>query len=215
MLNADVVFDHHLCHHMTTITWKDGGPVLRGGLVGTEQACCCKKGCEPCYQCAFPAERSETYYGDTPPETCPGDAGYYSSSRGQTYMPFTFVSGVGFVSSLPNYVYWKDGYPAAVSGCNYKIVADTAVIACCAICTVNGITQPTYYTITRYRYRLLAIKCPTETEPGSFIDLTSEALYGDGLQGETSPPETCGEAIGCTTWFDFYDDPTPVCNEFP
>lgn len=30
---------------MTSISWKDGGPIMRGGAVGTEQACCCNQPC--------------------------------------------------------------------------------------------------------------------------------------------------------------------------
>lgn len=202
---------------MTSIAWSSG-PIFRNGAVGTEQACCCNKGCSQCYQCTFPAERSEsTDYSGTEPEGCGADPlGNYTSARGQTYMPFEFVPGIGFSSTLPNYVYWKDGYPNAVSACNYKVVADQLSVSCCAECTVNGVTQITFYNIFRYRYRLLAIKCPTETEPAALVDLTSQALYGDGLEGETSPPDGCGAPIGCTPWpASYYDDPTPECSEFP
>lgn len=32
---------------MTSIAWN-GGPIVRGGAVGTEQSCCCGGGCPPC-----------------------------------------------------------------------------------------------------------------------------------------------------------------------
>lgn len=48
---ADVVLNHHLLYGhdiMTLVAWQGGGPLMRSGLVGTGQACCCQQNLPCC-----------------------------------------------------------------------------------------------------------------------------------------------------------------------
>ena len=204
MLNADVVLDHDLCHYMTSIAW-DGGPILRNGAVGTGQACCCAPfSCTPCNDCSWPADRFE--FGEEYIECGDGLAG--PSSRGQNI----YYRG----GPLPGDVTWQDGFPGALSQCNWALVVDSLSIGCCYD---NCPGQPGSLLIavkTRYRYRVMVINCPTEEQPASISDVTDRALQGN-LEPESSPGEEfcIGDPVACTQWLEYYDSPTPVCNEFP
>ena len=47
MRGVTVVLNHHL-RLMTTISWRNGGPILRSGAIGTESGCCCSGGPPEC-----------------------------------------------------------------------------------------------------------------------------------------------------------------------
>jgi hypothetical protein len=200
---------------MTLITWN-GGPIFRDGAVSTEQACCCDTPppppppCDPCEGCEFP-----TGVLDNTVEpgglNCQAFVPWYSNVRQSLYTGPT----------LPDGVAWKDGYPEALFGVEWRLVSDFAIVSDCYMCgdtnenngsELQGLRQ-------RYRYRIMVLCCPNGDESAQITDITADALEGD-LEGELNfppvPQDGCStERFASTDWLDFFPDPEPVCNEFP
>jgi hypothetical protein len=95
-------------------------------------------------------------------------------------------------------------------------VVDSRSVDCCYDnCTINGVPNTIAQgSIVQSRYRIMLINCPEDEEP--FVtDITSLAIDGDLEQEVSTSAQFCGEPVACTPWLDFYDDPVPICNEFP
>lgn len=196
---------------MTLISWN-GGPIFRNGAVGTEQACCCggpppPPPCESCPDCAF---STTPQYEEGASIECFG-VGTLPSTKGLDVFNGLPPGG------LPGGVSWKDGYPAALDGCEWAFVIDSLSIDCCyEDCIVNGVQQNVRASKTRNRYRILLLTCPDGPESAQVTDITDLAIEGDlEFENDNKPIECPNPPIACTEWLDYFPDPVPDCNEFP
>lgn len=167
--------------------------------------CCVANPCDQCLSCDFPGPRAETVFSEIP-APCAGAAVNHASFRSQSC-----------TMSLPAGVSWNPGYPDKIEQCKYCILEDAIITTCCVEnCTVNGIPgQAVFYDRHRLRYRLLSIKCPTDTEPASVVDLTDTCLNGNLQIEYSSLMNECEGVPDCAPWLEFYSDPVPVCNPLP
>jgi len=115
-------------------------------------------------------------------------------------------SGPGLNGSLPHGLSWKDGYPAALDGCNWALVVDV-VRSRCQFNFPNG--DPGCEYAIKYRYKLFSINCDTQ----SYDDLTGNAIEGE-LEQVDATEEYQGVAPRCMPEFPEYFDSflPPVCN---
>lgn len=157
--------------------------------------------CPPCPagDCAWPADRQEFGLpcGGNPccdPPEMMGNA----SSR------YQWIS-----DNLPFGVTWKDGFPAALAGCNFKWVTDIST-GLCFIGADNACTSE-----SQCRHRLMVINCDTQ----SVEDITGTAAQGLLTQvSQFAPPAfTCGNVrsdSNCTdgpSYPPYFPDPVPIC----
>ncbi len=166
--------------------------------------------CDPCLNCEFPDDQSETTFAE-PTGQCavnfPG-GGFSPSSRSKTYSR---------PNPLPGGLAWKPGAAAAIAECNWAIVTDVATRTCC--CEIPPELGSTLiYTESMTRYRLMIILCPEGEDP-SWSDVTSEYLDGDFEQEQSNAPNpiegTCLSPPECYDFPAFFPDEDPICNEFP
>jgi hypothetical protein len=154
------------------------------------QYCCdgeCKQEscvvCEPCDDCSWPSDRSESgrpAAGGGCPNPWPLNTVIRSQTLSQT---------------LPPAVQWAAGYPAALSGCNWRWCRDRADAQCKwgdgPGCTLN----------TKTRYKLLVLKCD-----GSVNDITDQAATGTFEAVSGNP--LCPSAPSFPAYF---GSPVPDC----
>jgi len=164
-----------------------------GGCVCVDGEC---KLCVGCWdgECYWPSDEFDGYYPCTEDvaSPCCTDLG----ERKSRYRAFSF--------DLPHGVTWKEGYPAALAGCDWMWCIDLSFCPCYNTATIGCSTA------LKFRYRLLALNCSQER----FDDITSRAANG-ATEGEyldspfsASPVAACREV---PTYVDFLTGPEPIC----